>query len=340
MTANIVIMIGLACLSAVLVRLMIGVGRLDRPGPRSSHDLPTPKGGGVGVAIAFIVGSITFALTDGLAKGSLGMLAALLLAAGGLAVIAFLDDLFDWSFTVKLAAQIVAAALIVAAGFRIDAATGWLDRGVLAFLAICWLAFVTNAMNFIDGLNGLASGVALLAAVFLAMAAAPDGTILIAAPALALTAGIAGFLPFNYPKARIFMGDVGSQLCGFVIGALGLLAASSPAPPSQRILVPMVLNGVLFDVTVTLLRRLARRSRITEAHREHLYQLAQRSGLKAWMVTLIHWAMAAWGGVCALSLMPQPDLTAFAEAILAVLVPQLFWLSYVAARCRKAALPQ
>ena len=334
MIADIVIMAGLACLSALLVGLMVKLGKLDRPGPRSSHVVPTPKGGGVGIVVCFVVGSMTFALRHGLSGGVLSLLACLVLAAGSLAAIAFLDDLFDWSFTIKLTAQVVAAVFIVVAGCRIELATGWLDGSALVIIAVCWLVFVTNAMNFIDGLNGLASGVTLLAALFVTLAAIPSGTMLIAAPAMALAAGITGFLPFNYPTARIFMGDVGSQLCGYVIGALGILLSSRADLPGGRLLVPMVLCGVLFDVVFTLCRRAYRRSRLTEAHREHLYQLAQRSGMRASLVTLVHWGMAVWGGLCAFSLKPYAGLADFVEVAVLVLAPQLLWLSYVTARTR------
>src|SRR5205823_14570041 len=98
---------------------------------------------------------------------------------------------------------------------------GW--AGAVA--TIIWILFATNAMNFIDGLNGLASGVALIAAGFLAFIAAQQQGWFVYFASLLLAAGLAGFLPFNFPRARIFMGDVGSQFCGFVLAVLGVAAS-------------------------------------------------------------------------------------------------------------------
>ena len=338
MTADLIAMAGLAGLSALLVMLMIRIGKLDRPGPRSSHVVPTPKGGGVGVTSAFAIGTFIFALLHEAAPSQLEVLATIVLASVGLSCIAFLDDLRDWPFSVKLAAQIVAAAVVVAASMLTAPSPGW-HSALVAIAAVCWIVFVTNAMNFIDGLNGLASGVTLLASLFLAVTRGPAEAILITAPALALAAGVVGFLPFNYPKARIFMGDVGSQPCGFIIGTLGVLIATRPDVPGGSLLVPLVLSGILFDVAFTLLRRAWRGSNLTEAHREHLYQLAHRSGIRGPIVTLIHWAMAIWGGACALSLGSSTSAAAIGEVVAAVTIPQCLWLSYVAARSRRALLP-
>ena len=115
-----------------------------------------------------------------------------------------------------------------------------------------WLLFATNALNFIDGLNGLAAGVALIAGSFLAgIAAAHDGFFAYFA-SLLLIAGLAGFLPFNFPRARIFMGDVGSQFCGFILAAiLAVVASRFDNVELSFLIVPMLLSGVLFDVAFT-----------------------------------------------------------------------------------------
>ena len=129
---------------------------------------------------------------------------------------------------------------------------GWI--GIPATLA--WILFATNAMNFIDGLNGLCAGVALVSCAFLAgIAASQDGWFVYFA-ALLLGAGLLGFLPFNFPRARIFLGDVGSQFCGFVLAVLGVAASRFGAVEMSFLIVPMLLSGVLFDVAFTLVRRL------------------------------------------------------------------------------------
>jgi UDP-GlcNAc:undecaprenyl-phosphate GlcNAc-1-phosphate transferase len=207
---------------------------------------------------------------------------------------------------------------------------GRLDLGWLGWpLTAAWIVFATNAVNFIDGLNGLASGSVGIASLFLAGIAAHQGDGFVFVSALMLAAGIAGFLPFNFPKARIFMGDVGSQFCGFTIAVLGVLAGRFGAPTLSVLLVPALLFGIFYDVAFTLMRRFVAGSRITQAHRGHLYQIAQRSGVPAPIVSLVHWSMAAWGGACYL---------APGRPVALVLLPQILWLAIVIGQAKRANL--
>ena len=250
-----------------------------------------------------------------------------------IAVVSFLDDLRDWPFAVKLAAQLLAALAAVGTGvyvrdYRLPYVgplyVGWV--GGPATLA--WILFVTNAMNFIDGLNGLAGGVALIAACFFAGIAAAHGGWFAYFAALLLAAGLIGFLPFNFPRARIFMGDVGSQFCGFVLAMLGVVASRFDGVELSLLLVPMLLSGVLFDVAFTLARRALRGERLTAAHRGHLYQVAHRAGMPAPAVALVHWGFAIFGGLCCLAFITAPSgLKPFVPLL--TLLPQLAWLAWV-----------
>ncbi len=265
-----------------------------------------------------------------------------ILAASAIALVAFLDDVLDWPFTVKLGAQLAAAGVAVASGLVVSSlnlpvlgavSLGWIGLP----LTLIWILFATNAMNFIDGLNGLASGVSVIACAALAAIAASLGGWFIYFASLLLASGLIGFLPFNFPRARIFMGDVGSQFCGFVLAVLAVVAGRFEGVELSVLLVPMLLFGVLFDVAFTVLRRAAAGDRITQPHRSHLYQIAHRAGMQAVRVTLIHWGFALWGAVCcALFLVvtgPAKPL-----AVLLVLPPQLIWLAYVVRRARRAAI--
>ena len=334
--------VALALLSAAVVRLMIAVRVLDHPDPRKVHTQETPKGGGVGVVVAFLVGIAVLYRYAEFARLADPYFVGVIEASVAIAVVAFLDDLFDWRFTVKLAAQIVAALVAVGSGIYVldyrlpyvgTLQVGWLGAPATAV----WLLFATNAMNFIDGLNGLAGGVALIAACFLAgIAAAHSGWFGYFA-ALLLAAGLAGFLPFNFPRARIFMGDVGSQFCGFVLAILGVVASRLENVDLSFLLVPMLLSGVLFDVAFTLIRRALAGERLTEPHRGHLYQVAQRSGVPATIVTLVHWGFTGFGGLCALAFLAAPPAAKPLIPLL-VLLPQLCWLGFVCGRARNAGL--
>ncbi len=321
----------LSLLSALIVLRMIHLGVLDHPGARSSHARATPKGGGIGIVAATLV---MLLMVGGRALLPLG------LAGFGIAAVSWLDDLRDFPFLVKLAAQFAAALLAAAGGLLISAPVlpvfGVVPLGWLGWpLTVLWLVGATNAVNFMDGLNGLAAGVVGLSALVLGLDAASHAASQTALVCLALTAGIVGFLPFNYPRARIFMGDVGSQFCGFMLAGLGL-AASRAAPGIPILLVPMLLFGLLFDVVFTLARRAHAGDRLTEAHRSHLYQVAHRSGLPAWLITLAAWSFVAVGAAAALTLRRR----GIVAAALMLALPQLAWLAFVHRRAQTAALPR
>jgi UDP-GlcNAc:undecaprenyl-phosphate GlcNAc-1-phosphate transferase len=195
-------------------------------------------------------------------------------------------------------------------------------------LTIFFLLFVTNAMNFIDGLNGLAAGVTLVACLFLAGIAGVYGGFFVYTASLLLAGGVLGFLPFNFPRAQIFMGDVGSQFCGFMLALFGVAAARFEAAPLSFLLVPLLLSGVLYDVTFTLIRRSLARENIVRAHNGHLYQVARRAGLDARIIAIAHWGFATLGGGAAIGFLAAPaDLKPVAAAV--PLLVQFAWTVYV-----------
>jgi UDP-GlcNAc:undecaprenyl-phosphate GlcNAc-1-phosphate transferase len=333
---------GLACVAAVVVRAMVSAGVMDRPAARKAHTVPTPKGGGVGIVVAFLLGiSVLYGFAD-FARLADAYFRGVVLAAVAIAVVAYWDDLRDFPFVVKLGAQVGAALLAVGTGLYVEVFNlpwlGPVDLGIWgAVVTVGWILFATNAMNFIDGLTGLVGGTVLVACGFLAVIAAGQEGWFVYFAALLLAASVAGFLPFNFPSARIFMGDVGSQFCGFVLAMLGVAAARFQAVEMSFLLVPMLLAGVLFDVAFTLVRRGLAGENLAQAHRGHLYQVAHRSGVDARAIAAVHWGFAAVGGVVALAF-THAGPGAKLPLLLLVLVPQLVWLWFVAARARAAGL--
>ena len=197
--------LGLAVLSAIVVRIMIALRVMDTPAARKAHDRPTPKGGGVGIVAAFLVGLLLLYRYAEFARLADEFFAGVIAASAAIAVVAFLDDLFDWPFTVKLGIQALAAAVAVGSGIYVrdysipyvgSVYVGWIGVPV----TLVWLLFTTNAVNFIDGLNGLASGVTLIACTFLALFSASYGGWFCYAASGLLGAGLLGFLPFNFPQ--------------------------------------------------------------------------------------------------------------------------------------------
>jgi len=306
-----------AIVSALLVRMMIRIAVLDHPVERSSHTRPTPKGGGVGIIAAFAIGVCLFA--GGTGVRMLAIPAAVVALSG----LSWMDDVRQWPAWVKLVAQAL-AALVVA----------WACVGpapVPMVIAWVWLVYLTNALNFIDGLNGLASGTMFIAAAVLAWICGAGGPV--AVEAAALCGGIAGFLPFNFPRARIFMGDVGSQGAALAVGAMGLQVANTAVPNTALLCAPAILCAVCYDVGFTLLRRACAGSALMQAHRGHLYQLAQRSGVPASVVAALYWAFALWGAGCALHIARTTSLAGAALWVLVAAAPMLAWTGFV---CRLA----
>jgi UDP-GlcNAc:undecaprenyl-phosphate/decaprenyl-phosphate GlcNAc-1-phosphate transferase len=332
----------LMLLSAAAVRGMIAARVMDTPEARKAHDRPTPKGGGIGIVITFLAGIAVLYRFGEFARLADPYFLGVIEASVAIAVVAFLDDLFDWPFTIKLGAQVLAALVAVSSGLYVtNFHFPYLGPVELAWAGIAatlvWVLFTTNALNFIDGLNGLASGVALIACLFIAFIAEQHGGWFAYAASGLLAAGLAGFLPFNFPKARIFMGDVGSQFCGFMLAVLAIVASRFDGVELSFLLVPMLLSGVLFDVAFTLARRALQGESITQPHRGHLYQIAQRSGLSPVAVTLVHWGFATFGGACCLLFVAVPSPYKPPVPFLTVL-PQLAWVWFVLHRARAAGL--
>jgi UDP-GlcNAc:undecaprenyl-phosphate GlcNAc-1-phosphate transferase len=180
-------------------------------------------------------------------------------------------------------------------------------------------------------------GTVFLALLILCAIAEHEGGWFVYLASLMLAAGLLGFLPFNLHPARIFMGDVGSQFLGFMVAILAVAAARFDAAEVTFMLVPLLLFGLFFDAAFTLARRAAMGLNITAAHRTHLYQMAQRSGMSVRQVAAVHWGFVLTHGVLALAFMGlQPAIKPL--VFLPALSLQVIWLAYVRARMRRAGL--
>ncbi len=251
---------------------------LDQPGERRSHAVATPRGGGLAVVVAMLVAIAALALRMPreivlLACAGVG----LLLVAG----IGWLDDhrpLPPWP---KLATHVLAAGWL-AAGFFLTGAGPWVALAV--FLAV---PVLVNVWNFMDGIDGLASTQAILVAAAYVWLAGDALTVHVG---LAFIAALFGFLPFNFPKARVFLGDVGSGALGYVLAWLAGAAMTSTSPPAWP-LVWLPPAAFLLDAGLTLARRALRGERWWTPHVGHVYQRWARRAGSHIPVTLSY---AAW----------------------------------------------
>ncbi len=335
--------LGLVILSAAITWLMARRIRImDQPNARSSHDRPVPRSGGVAIVVTFLVGMTILAafdlgnLTD--RTGLAFFLPAALLVAG----ISFYDDIFDARFTVKLLVQGLAVMLLLAGGLTVEhlsfAGLGKIPLGWFAYpVTILWVVGATNAFNFMDGLDGLAAGVAALVCLFFGLAAMGQANGPVPAFCFLLLAGVVGLLLFNLPPAKIFMGDVGSAFLGFTFAGLAILAARHEAAPISFWIMPLLLLHFIFDTTLTMLRRLARGENITCAHRDHLYQLQNRLGASHLTVSLTQYGMTALQGVTALIILRLDS-----DKGLLLLIPalglQLLYAGHILRRAKQQGL--
>lgn len=256
------------------IRLAYRTGAIDEPEARKIHTQPMPRLGGVAVYSGFLAGLATAALSGGAPPKYLGLL------VGGTLVFALgvLDDIRGLSPRVKLCGQILAALAVIPLGISILFVTHPLREGHLLYLGfwgipvtVFWLVAVTNAVNLIDGLDGLAAGVGSIGAVTLATVAALVGDRGAILPALILGAALVAFLPYNFHPARIFLGDCGAMLIGFLL-ACGAVIGVAKTATAATLFTPAIILGIpLFDTLFAILRRYKNGQRIFRADREHLH---------------------------------------------------------------------
>lgn len=259
---------------------------IDIPNARSSHAVPTPRGGGVSIVVSFLL-AMMLATQTGLVSW---LLAGALLGAGtGIALLGFLDDHGHISARWRLLGHFIAAiwALFCIGGLPPLIFFGFsLNLGLIGHvLGVFYLVWLLNLYNFMDGIDGIASVeaicVCLGGALLYWVTGKNDPAALLP---LILACAVMGFLYWNFPQARIFMGDAGSGFLGITLGILSLQAAGI-AP--QLFWSWLILLGVFItDATYTLLHRLLRKEKVYEAHRSHAYQYASRRTGKHAPVTL------------------------------------------------------
>lgn len=273
---------------------------VDVPNARSSHDSPKPRFGGVAIVAAFMA---TFAALYALDAGVRPMLplavgCAVLFAAG------LLDDWRGLGVGAKLAAQVAAAGVAIAAGNLFDHVTlpvaGRVEFGWFAYplTALLFVASV-NFYNFIDGIDGLAAGGAFIAGVFLALIAGFAGQAAIAAVAMTAAGAALGFLQFNFPPSRLFMGDSGSTFFGYCFAWLAV-AGNRATPEIPFFAAALLLASLYADAGLTIVNRLLRGEMIFRPHRTHYYQRLLQLGLNHKQVTLLEYLVLMLLGASAL----------------------------------------
>lgn len=288
----------LACLAAGLLAfpvrwLVLRFGVVDRPNDRSSHEIPTPRGGGLAIVLGVVL-TVPWFVSPERAYWILGLCVA------AVALVSIVDDFRSLSFATRLAIQGGAAVVaVVALGVPVRS----IDLPAVAVALPAWLGLViavlfvvaySNFFNFMDGINGIAATQAVVSATTLAMLFQQAGDLSGAVVAGAIAGAAAGFLPHNFPAARIFMGDVGSVTLGFALAVLSMIAHTRGGVPWPALL--LIHGAFLFDTVFTLIKRLLRGENVVRPHREHNYQLLIRGGKSHFAVTSTYGVISA--GCC------------------------------------------
>ena len=297
--------VSLACLGI----LLSPIGRrlmLDRPNQRSLHERPVPRSGGIAIAAGVAAGAAmsTVAAPHGLV--------VLLAIAGALAALSLADDIFTLPTLLRLAAHLAAAG--AALSLAIGVAEPLLF--VVLLLAIAWYS---NLYNFMDGSDGLAGGMAVFGFGAYAWAAHQSGHAALTALSASVAAASGAFLLVNFHPARLFMGDAGSVPLGFLAAALGVLGWRDGLWPLWFPL--LVFAPFVCDATLTLVKRLLRRERLWQAHKDHYYQRLVRMGFGHRATAWIEYAaMAGCAATALLFRAAEPGVQAAALGAAAIVL--------------------
>lgn len=277
-------------LTPVVRRLGLALGAVASAGGRNVNVQAVPRLGGVALAVGWCVAVLVF-LGFGENAGAVAGLTKVQLwtvLVGGvvLCLVGAVDDVRGVRAAHKLAAQLIVATATYAFGFRIDTVVlplfGSLPMGVFALpVTVLWIVGITNALNLIDGLDGLAAGVSFFAALTSFVVSIISGNVYIAMMMAALMGVLGGFLFFNFNPARVFMGDSGSYFLGYVLATLSLSGAlQQKASTAVSLLVPMIALGLpIFDTLLTIVRRFLEKRSIFAADRGHIHHRLLDLGL-------------------------------------------------------------
>ena len=310
-----------------MIKLARRLNLLDIPGTRSSHKAPTATMGGLAIVVAFFLGAILAGLfaphweTPQWLGWFLG-------AAALVALVGVVDDFRKLPVLFRLFSYGIAAGMATAGGIRFGGIhiplLGTVEFGILEIpMTILWIMAVVSFYNFMDGIDGLAVGVGVIVAGFLAYIAWEVGNSDILILTLVLGGSCLGFTRYNFPPAKIFMGDVGSTFIGYTLAVLTLIGNQSEGTGHIPFLVPVLLLGTfLFDTVVTLGRRILSREKWYLSHREHYYQKMTNLGFSHLQITLGECGVTFLLGVSALLYIRTNQVLAFSILIM--------WLIFLA----------
>lgn len=265
-------------------------GMVDQPGARKIHQLPMPRLGGAAMYGAFMLALILFA-----DRFYVSQIISIIVGATGVSLLGFWDDRASLPAWGKLIGQVAAAWLLIVNGVVVDL----LHQPIIdAAITLVWIVGITNALNLLDNMDGLAGGIAAIAAGFFLLLAVTNGQYLVSMLSAALLGGALGFLIYNFNPAMIFMGDTGSLFLGFMLAAVGLKLRFPAHPVIATWFIPIIVLGLpILDTTLVFVSRLRRGlNPLTNPGTDHLsHRIVARGFSRRETVLILYLAAIALG---------------------------------------------
>ena len=327
-------------LTPYTIKIAKKIGAVDVPkDERRMHNKPMPKFGGPAIIIGFLVSTVYLIIISSL-EGNLNLfgvenyfikLIGFLLGILVLSFVCFFDDIKGIHPLVKLTGQLIAAAIVVAFGIRIDnfnlpflEGNIVLSNAFSIILTMVWIVGITNAINLIDGLDGLSSGIAIISSVCLLIIFALNGSPLVAIIIItALVGALSGFLPFNFNPAKTFIGDIGSNFIGFTLSIVSILGIAKTATAFIVVLPIIVLGLPIFDTLSAIVRRLIKGKSLKavfQADKGHLHHKLIAKGFSQKEAVLILYGISVASGMFAVILFESSIWKAISFALMVVAV--------------------
>ena len=307
------------------IRWSLFLGIIDEPNQRSSHEKPTPRGGGMAIVFTFVLFMFIVRRQLGIASSPFwGLIINAVLIAG----LGFLDDLYTLRQLPRIIGWVVIALNSISYGIEINSISipfiGLIEFGVLSpLVTFIWLIGVTNFYNFMDGIDGIAGCEALIVSGFMAGIAYLSGNTFIFVASVIIFGAVLGFLPHNFPKAKLFMGDGGSNFLGFLFAALGVIGSQFDSGYIPFLVPVILLNMFLLDAGSTLIKRIPKGKEWLEPHRDHVYQRLIKLGYSHAQVTLLYTILSILMGIMAVIFYQSNDQMALG-LIVASFIPYYF----------------
>ena len=305
-----ILKVGLALLCAAVISLAATpfvkilaqkMGAVDIPkDERRMHKTPIPRMGGMAIFLGFLISVLIFVEIDAKLRG-------ILLGAVLILILGVLDDIITLPALAKFPVQLIAAVIVVLHGCRIDQIFGWQLPSWLSYCgSVLWIVAMTNAINFIDGLDGLAAGVSAISAgamLVVALLLVPQGNAMTSALLLAaVVGGCVGFIPYNFNPAKIFMGDTGSNFLGFILASISIFGLFKTYAFISFAVPFLVLGLPLFDICFAVIRRLAHGQSPMHADRGHFHHRLIDMGFSQKQAVAIAYLLTAILGIAAVTL--------------------------------------